>query len=208
MKKLVLVGAGGHCKVMIEAIDRAEYVIAGILDGFAELGTEVCGIPVIGSDEEAEGLLKKGITHAAISLVGNLKLRRELLYKYKKLGFQFPRIIHSAASVSGSAQLGEGAVILAGARVNAEAVIGDYATVNTGAVVEHEVNIGENSHVAPGSILLGGVSVGKDTLVGAGSIVLQMTQIGDGCTIGAGSVVTRSLKAGSTAFGNPARLKE
>ena len=207
-EKIVLVGAGGHCKVLIESLDTDTYEIIGVLDNFVSKGTMINGVPVIGNDASAESLFQAGVHNAAIAIVGNLKIRRTLLDKYTKIGFSFPIIVHPTAHVSSSAQIGKGTAILAGATINAEAKVQDFATVNTGAIIEHEVLVGENSHVAPGAILLGASQVGADAMVGAGSIVLQQKKIGNSCTVGAGSIVLRNVADAKTVYGNPAQEKE
>lgn len=207
-EKVVLVGAGGHCKILIESIDRNIYEIVGILDNNLKKGTEIAGIPVIGDDHDAKAFYDSGICNAVIAIVGNLKIRRMLLEQYREIGFSFPRILHPSSCISSSAQVGEGVAVLAGAYVNAEAIVQDFATINTGAVVEHEVLIGENSHIAPRATLLGAGRVGKDTMVGAGSIILQQVIIGEQCTIGAGSIVLKNVRDRKMVYGNPAKEKE
>lgn len=207
-EKVVLVGAGGHCKILIDSLDRNLYEIVGILDNTFEEGTMISGIPVIGDDNEAKSLFDLGVRNAVVTIVGNLKIRRKLLEQYKKIGFLFPRILHPTAHISPSAKIGEGVTVLAGVYINAEAEVQDFVTINTGAIVEHEVVIGENAHIAPRVTLLGASRVGKDTMVGAGSVVLQQVVIGDKCTVGAGSIVLKNVNATETVYGNPAKEKE
>lgn len=204
-EKVLLIGAGGHCKIIIECLDLQKYEIVGILDNFVPNGTHICGIPVIGSDEDAEKLYKNGIRLAVVTIVGNLEIRRCILNKYRKIGFQFPNIIHEACRISPSARIGEGVVILANVCVNAEAKVGDFVTLNTGSIIEHEVSIGENSHIAPGAILLGASQIGCNTMIGAGATVLQQIYIGNECKIGAGSVVLHNIEDKKTVYGIPAK---
>lgn len=206
-EKVIFVGAGGHCKILIESLDKNQYDIVGIIDGFSRKGSEVAGVSVIGSDEDAEHIFASGVHNAVISIVGNLKLRRKLLDKYRKIGFFFPNIIHPTAHISSSVRIGNGAAILAGACINAEAELRDFVTVNTGAIIEHEVLVDENSHVAPGAILLGACKIGKETMIGAGSIVLQQTKVGNNSMVGAGSVVLRDVTDEAIVYGNPAKEK-
>jgi len=207
-EKIVLVGAGGHCKILLESLNRRRYEIVGILDNNSVNDSVIGGIPVIGRDCDAEALFCSGVHNAVITLVGDLQTRRKLLEQYKKIGFSFPTILHPSAYISSSAYIGEGAVVLAGAYVNAEAKVQDFATVNTGAIIEHDSIVGENAHIAPGAILLGASQVGKDSLLGAGSTVLQQITVGEGCTVGAGSIVLKDVKDNKTVYGNPAREKE
>jgi sugar O-acyltransferase (sialic acid O-acetyltransferase NeuD family) len=207
-EKVVLVGAGGHCKVLIECLDRNLYEIIGILDNKTKIGSEIIGISVIGDDNDAKLLFGSGVHNAVIAIVGNLKVRKKLLDKYKEIGFSFPVIRHPSACISSNAKLGEGVAILSGAHINTGAIVQNFVTINTGAVVEHDVVIGDNSHIAPRVTLLGASRVGNDTMIGAGSVVLQQVIIGNRCTVGAGSIVLKNIKDGKTVYGNPAREKE
>lgn len=204
-ENVLLIGAGGHCKIIIESLDTEKYVLKGILDSYAPKGTYICGIPVIGTDDDAKWFYEQGIHFAVVAIVGDLKLRRMLLDKYQRIGFRFPMIVHKTCNISPSAQIGEGVTLLANSCVNAEAKLDNYVTVNTGAIVEHEVCIGENSHIAPGAVLLGRSKIGKETMIGAGSTILQQVEVGDGCTVGAGSVVLTDIKKNNIAYGNPAK---
>lgn len=204
-EQLVLIGAGGHCKVIIESINTEKYCIKGILDNFVPAGSYVCGIPVLGTDEEAPGIYASGTSLAVIALVGNLKIRKKIINHYQKIGYQFPNVIHKSCRISPSAQIGAGLTILANACINAEARLDDFVTVNTGAVIEHETTVGCNSHIAPRAVLLGASQIGKNTMVGSGAIVLQQVHIGDDCVIGAGSIVLKDVNNRKTVCGNPAK---
>ena len=206
-KQVVLVGAGGHCKVIIDSIDLEKYKIMGILDNFIPVGTCIYNIPVIGTDDDAENLYNRGVAFSIITVVGNLKIRRKLLERYRNIGFKIPNIVHRSCCISPRAQIGEGVTLLANVCINAEAKLENYVTVNTGEIVEHEVHVSENSHIAPGAVLLGSSQIGRDTMIGAGAVILQQKCIGDYCQIGAGSVVLKNVETGKTVYGNPAREK-
>ncbi|WP_148409062.1 acetyltransferase [Murimonas intestini] len=206
-KNVVLIGAGGHCKILIESLDKEKYEIIGILDERTYKGTLICNVPVIGTDKDAEEIFANGTHYAVITVVGNLQLRKILIKKYRKIGYQFPNIVHKTCRISESVTLGNGVTLLANSCINAEAKLEDFVTINTGAIVEHEVSVGENSHIAPGTILLGGSQIGKNTMIGAGSVILQQLKIGNDCSIGAGSIVLKSIADGKTAYGNPAKEK-
>lgn len=205
-EKLILVGGGGHAKIILDSMDRSRYEVIGILDAFLSVGTKISGIPVLGGDAMAEDLYKNGVHDAIITTVGNGELFRKLIAKYKGVGFFIPGIMHPKSHVSESASLGEGVSLLVNSCVNTEANIGAYVTINSNAVVEHECIVGEGTHIAPCSVLLGGCRVGKYCLIGAGSVVLPQIRVGDNCIVGAGSIVTKDLPDGAMAYGNPARI--
>ena len=116
-------------------------------------------------------------------------------------------LVHPTAYVSPTAEIGQGVYIGPKAVVHAFANVGNHAIINSGAIVEHECVIGENSHIAPGAVLGGNVRVGRDTLVGIGSRVLPGIQVGAGATVGGGATVVRTVVAGSTVVGVPARTR-
>ena len=142
-----------------------------------------------------------------IVAVGDNKIRRILQERVKNAGFRVAHLIHPSAVVSGSAQIGEGAVVMPNAVINARAVVSEGAIINTGAIIEHDCVIGDFAHISPNAALAGGVIVGQNTHVGIGSCVVQCVKIGANCVIGAGSVVVRDIADGSVAYGNPAKVR-
>lgn len=202
---IVVVGAGGHCKVVLDSLCDEHFNRVTIVDAVLPSGSTFQGIAVAGDDKQASGLLHQGYSHYFVALLGNMKLRTTLIDLYESLGFQPTTIIHESATVSNWATLEEGVLVGPKAVVNAGAHVGKHATVNTGSIVEHDARIGSFAHVAPGSIVLGGASVGEQSFVGAGTVVFPQCSIGDECTIGAGSTVNRAIAHGVTAFGSPAR---
>ena len=206
-KKIVLLGAGGHCRVVIEACQANGFEVVGILDANIAKGTKIMGIPVLGDDSLAQELFATGVRFMAVSIVGNLELRSRLLSTYADMGFEFPSFVCKAAHLSEYAEISdEGVLIQPGTIVNAEAVVGAHATLNTGCLVEHQATVGCNSHIAPRSMLLGFSSVGDRTMIGAGAIILPSVSVGNDCIVGAGSVVLQDVPSGMVVAGNPAKV--
>ncbi|MBP0494681.1 acetyltransferase [Roseomonas indoligenes] len=202
--RVVIVGAGGHAKVIIEALQAAGFPPPlGLVDPHPP-GPLVLGVPVLGGDERLEALRAEGAVAAVVALGGN-GLRLRVGNKLAALGYALPAVIHPAAQVSPSAFVAEGAVIMARACLGPDARIGRLAIVNTNAVVEHDNVLGEAAHVAPGCALAGNVTVGDRALVGAGSAVRPGITIGADAVIGAGSAVVRDVPAGIRVGGAPAR---
>ena len=208
MKKIILIGGGGHCKVVIESIlSQKHYSIAGIIDLQKKAGKKTLGVPVIGEDSELSSFFKKGIRNCFIALgsAGKPGLRIKLYGLGKKIGFKFPNIIHPAANLSAFAILGEGNYVGPLAVINAGARLGNNCIINTASIVEHDCLISDFVHLAPAVALSGGVSVGAGTHVGIGSVVIQNVKIGKNSIIGAGSIVTGDIESNVIAFGNPAK---
>ena len=205
MKKfrVVGIGAGGHSKVMIDAVLLTkDYRIVGLLDKDSSMhGHRIFGIPVLG-DESKLSTIRVGGFFVGL---GDMKTRRAV---YTRLSPCLVPIIviHPSSVVAWSARIGKGCTILAGVIVNAEADLGANVLVNTRAVVEHDCVVGEHTHIAPGAILLGGVRIGEEAFIGAGSVIREGISIGSCAVVGAGSVVINDVPEGAVVAGNPAHL--
>jgi len=206
MTKLLLIGAGGHCKVVIDALSRLKHFkVAGIIDLPQKSGELISGIPVTGTDRDLGLFYRRGIRHCHISVgsIGSPALRIKLWKQAAAAGFAFSTIISRHAIVSGTCTIGDGSFVAPGAVINAGAKVGSNCIINTAAVIDHDCVIGDFTHVAPGAVLGGGVSVGKFSHIGTGSSLMQYVTIGKKTVIGMGSVVTKSFGDNLTAFGCP-----
>jgi sugar O-acyltransferase (sialic acid O-acetyltransferase NeuD family) len=207
--RVVGLGAGGHAKVVLDALRAAGgYDVVGLTDPRRELwGSTLLGVPVLGDDDELARQYDHGVSHAFIGLGGASDTRpRQRLHEFARArGFDVVSVVHPAAVVSPSARIGPAATLLATAVVNAEAEIGENVIVNTGAIVEHDCRLGDHVHVATGARLASGVTVEENAHIGAGATVLQEISIGSGSVVGAGAVVTRDVEPGIVVAGVPAR---
>lgn len=212
MTRVVLLGAGGHARVVIELLRAAGgFELDGALDPRRELwGTEVDGVPVLGGDELLPERREAGVTGAAVALGGarDTSPRRRLYELVLSTGLRPVAAVHPAAIVSPSAIVGDGPTIMASAVVGAAARLGDNVLVNTGAIIEHDCVIAAHAHVATGARLAGGVSVGEGAHVGLGACVNEGVRIGAGATVGSGAVVVRDVQPGAVVAGVPARPLE
>jgi len=206
-QKVLLIGGGGHAKVIIDAMRCGRYGIAGIIERSQDkIGMIICGIPVIGTDKDLPRFLKQGIKKAVIAIghMGDGSVRHQMAQELQDMGFRLPVITHPKAIISPFARIGDGTVVFAGAVINAGARIGENCIINTASVVEHDVILGAGAHLAPRAVLAGGVNVGEDTMLGMGSCVLQKKTIGKRCIIGAGSVVIHDVCDDEIVVGVPA----
>ena len=205
-KKIILIGGGGHSKVVIsQLIKLPDFEIFGIIDNYKSIGTSIGGIKVVGKDEDLKSFYKKGITYALVT-VGSIKenmKRYELFNKAKKIGFKFPFVISSHSTVNESVSIDEGTVLMPGCIVNVDASIGKNCIINTAAVIEHDCRIGNHCHIAPGAHLSGSIEIGDMSLVGIGSTIIQGIKIGENVTVGAGSVIRKDIQDNMIAIGNP-----
>lgn len=204
--RLVLLGAGGHARVVLDAARLAGWTIDGLIDRDAS-GREIDGARVLGDDMALGKLRKRGATHAVVA-VGSVRpgaLRAELFARLVSAGLEPAVIVHPSATISGSASVGRGSVVLAGAIINPGAVVGRNVIVNTGAVVEHDSVVGDDVHLSPRSVLGGNVTVEAGAHVGIGAVVIQGLTIGAGALVAAGATVVDNVPPGTTVLGVPAR---
>lgn len=207
MKKIVLLGAGGHCKVIIDILNSTnKYEIAGITD--KSIKGNVLNIPIIGDDNVLPKLYREGVEYAFIGLgaLSNMNIRNLLYSQLKKIGFKLPVLIHKAAVVSPYSHVSDGTCVMAGAIINPGADIGENCIINTGSVIEHDCKVGHNTHISPNAAVAGRVTIGSNTHIGIGSSIIQGITIGNNVTIGAGAVVISNIEDNSLAVGIPAKV--
>lgn len=212
---LVLLGAGGHAKVLLSLIRAAEMEVVGVCDPtLAVRGTkEWRGIKVLGDDEALNAInpnsvgLVNGIGHLVASIA-----RRTVFERFKEKGFSFPVLVHPAAWVDQSSLLNEGVQVMAGAVIQADVTVGVNSIINTGASVDHDCYLGSHIHVAPGATICGHVCLSDLVFVAAGATIIQAINVGESAIIGAGATVVRNLGPGQTLLGasmrNITQIKE
>ena len=199
---LILLGAGGHAKVLLSLIRATGARIAGVCDPALAGTRDWRGVPVLGDDSALARF-----DPAKVSLINGIgqlhgsNTRRKVYDRFKAAGFEFPPQIHPTAWVNESASVGEGVQIMAGAVVQPDVQLGDNTIVNTGATIDHDCLIGRDVHIAPGVTLCGGVRVADRCLIASGATVTQGISVGAGATIGAGVTLVRDLPAGEVVIG-------
>jgi len=202
---LLIIGSGGHSKVVVEAL-------------YSNYGDKL--IHIVDHDKLRQGELllskykigllndwtnKDALFHTAIG--SNIE-RRVISSKALSEGKVFFNIIHNQSLVSKSAVLASGIFIAAKTIIAAESRIQDGCIINHSSIIDHDCLIGEYSHIAPNVTLGGGVQIGNDCLIGAGAVILPNIKIGNGTTVGAGSVITKNISDNQTIIGNPGRSKK
>lgn len=200
---LVIIGSGGHAKVVIEVAQSLGHTIVGCT-GHDTHGDGVLGVPYIGNDDELVSLVSSGVKKAFVAL-GDNKRRDTAAERAVALGFELVTLVSPHAHISPSSRIGAGSLIMPGAILNASAIIERLVIINTGATVDHDCIVSDCAHIAPGAHLSGGVQIGKRVLVGTGTAIIPQITVGHDTTVGAGSVVVKHLPAHCVAFGNPAR---
>jgi len=204
---LLVYGASGHAKVILDILERAgQHPIVGLLDDNVRLrGTGFFGYPVLGGGDLLSEHRYRG--HQLVIAVGDNHARQKIARQIGRLGgYEFALAIHPSAQIARGVQIGSGTVIMANVAINSDAVIGQHAIINTGATIDHDCVIGDFVHVSPGTHLAGNVHVGALTHLGVGVSAIPGVKIGTASIIGAGAVVLNDIPEGVTAVGVPARV--
>ncbi|XCP85328.1 acetyltransferase [Roseburia hominis] len=201
MRKLVIIGASGHGKVVADIAVRNGYDEIVFLDD-NESVKECSDYPVVGKSEEA--VYQKCDVIVAI---GDASIRQRIQKKLEYVGVQIATLIHPDAVIAEFVKIGIGTVVMAGAVINPETTIGKGCIINTCSSVDHDCVIGDYVHISIGAHVAGTVNVGERTWIGAGVTVSNNVSICGDCMIGAGAVVIRNISKAGIYLGVPAEEK-
>jgi sugar O-acyltransferase (sialic acid O-acetyltransferase NeuD family) len=206
---LIVLGGGGHARVLMEALARVEARVLGFTDPHPPAGApRPC--PWLGDDTILQGhppgsvLLVNGIGGT-----GDNRPRKRVFEHWRARGYGFATVLHPAAVIANQGvALGQGVQILAGAVVGPGARLGDGVLVNTRAVVEHDCLLADHVHVASGAVVCGGCRIDESAHIGAGAILIQGVSVETGALVAAGAVVTENVESLTLVAGIPAKLKK
>jgi len=198
LRPTVLLGAGGHARVVLALARTLGQPILGVCDPTLKVDGSAHweGLTVLGGDETLSQFRPDEVD--LLLGVGQLvrsNLRANLYYLWSSRGYSFPTLIHPAAWVASDAVLGDGVQIMAGAIIQPGCFLGSNTIINTRATVDHDCQIGADTHIAPGAVLCGGVRIGARTFIGAGTVIIQRVSVGSDAVVGAGVTLKRDLPA-------------
>jgi sugar O-acyltransferase (sialic acid O-acetyltransferase NeuD family) len=197
LKNIILFGAGGHSKAIIDCLIEEGAEIEGIFDDDHDL-VSMNGFSVLGSYDETESPEAQIIVS-----IGDNKTRKKITQNVRH---RFGTAIHPSAVVSKYARIGEGSMIIHGSIVQTGVTIGKHVIINTGASIDHDSKLGDFVHVSPKACLCASVQVGEGTHVGASATILPGVKVGKWCVIGAGAVVNKDIPNNSVVVGVPAKV--
>jgi len=204
MKQLLILGAGGHGKVIAEVAEASSiWQKITFLDDRYEMLNGTLRWPVLAGIQDSGGFASEYVD--AVVAVGDSAMRLSLIDMLTAQGFRTPSLIHPAAWISPSASVGDGCVVMANATLQTDSELGRGCIVNSGAIVDHDCKLADGVHVCPGASLGGGVHVGAGSWLGIGCSVIQSIRIGKHVTVGAGAAVINDIEDGLTVVGVPAR---
>ena len=203
MKRLALLGASGHGKVVADLAQQLDWQRVEFFDDAWPSLSFNGQWPVVG---DTSVLLAQIAQYDGVLVaIGHCATRWQKHQVLRCAGAQLVSLVHPKASLSNFASLGVGSVLMAGAVVNVDAVLGEACIINTGATVDHDCQLAQAVHISPGANLSGDVRVGAFSWVGVGAAVRHGVRIGSDVMVGAGAVVVKPVADGMTVFGCPAR---
>jgi len=205
LKRLAILGASGHGKVVADTAECCSWQVVEFFDDAWPVQQSNGTWPVIGNTAVLLANLSR--YDGVLVAIGNNRIRQLKLTELRAAGARLFSLIHPAASVSRHARLGSGSVVFAGAVVNADSQVGQGAILNTGCSVDHDCLLGDAVHVSPGARLAGGVRVGDLSWIGIGASLRQLVCVGSNVIVGAGAAVVADVADGLVVVGVPARIQ-
>lgn len=206
MKRLAILGASGHGKVVADIAELSGWDEVIFFDDAWPKIKNNSVWPIKGNTESLLDTIQyyEGVFVA----IGNNEIRLQKLNVFKQKNIPLPPIIHPHAIVSRYAKINDACVICAGAVVNADVSIGFGSILNTGCSVDHDCVLAEAAHISPGTNLAGGTVIGQCAWIGIGVVTRQLITVGSNAVIGAGSVVVKDVAPNTVVVGNPAKILE
>ena len=207
-EKIIIVGAGGHAKVLLNALQLSSATVLGLTDADpSKHGSTILGCPVLGDDTIIDAY-DYNVVRLIIGIgsTGPGSARQGAFEHFQAKGFAFSNCVHPSASVAPDVKLSSGSQIMAGAVVQPSCEIGVNSIINTNASIDHDCRIGAHVHIAPGAVLSGSICVAHKAHIGIGASIIQGINIGEAAMVAAGATVIHDVPARSRVGGTPAHV--
>ena len=193
---MILYGASGHAKVILDICYKNSVPVTSILD-------DNKNIKFLNDHKVFQLNEVKDSNESFIISVGDNKTRKKIV---DRNNFSYMSAIHPQAVIDSTSFIDFGSVVMAGVIINASTKIGKHGIINTSATVDHDCILEDFVHISPNATICGGINIGEGTQVGAGAVIIPNLKIGKWCKIGAGAVVITDVPDGATVVGNPGRI--
>ncbi|WP_158976800.1 acetyltransferase [Cellulophaga sp. L1A9] len=209
MKKVIVFGASGHAKVIIDILEKQnQYDIFGLIDSYKPKDALLFDYKILGSEDDLLALVKEHTIYGIIVAIGDNCTRKIITHKIQEVcpDLHFINAIHPNAILGKNVVLGAGTVVMPGAIINSDSKIGNSCIVNTNASVGHDSILNDFSSISPGVKMGGNLRLGFCSAISIGATVIENITIGDNTIIGAGAVVTKNFPNCIVAYGSPAKI--
>ena len=207
MKNIVIIGSGGHAKVIIDIVEKeGKYNIVGLLDKNCN-NRKTLGYYIIGNEESLPHIIEKHNISGGIVAIGDNFIRSKIVENVKEIypRFKFVVAIHPESILAKDVSIGEGTVVMASSIINPSCTIGNHCIINTSSSIDHDSIMEDYSSIAPGATTGGNVQIGRFSSISIGVTVIHNVHIGKHSVIGAGSTVLKNIGSFKIAYGLPAR---
>ncbi|HHZ0526524.1 TPA: acetyltransferase [Escherichia coli] len=200
-KKLIIIGAGGFAKAVIDSLDHNEYAFEGFVDSLKSGMHQ--GYPIVGHSLSDISLPTEYYYFIAI---GDPDDRALWLSQIRDLKLETINVIDKTAIVSTRSSIGTCIYIGKMAIVNCDSQLEDGVVINTRALIEHGNHISYCTNISTNVVLNGDVYVGEKSFIGSCTVVNGQIKIGSSTIVGSGSVVIRNIPNNVVVAGTPTRL--
>ena len=198
-KPVIILGAGGHAKVLADSLNCSGYKILGFVTPDIKPGSCFYNYKVLGDDSIVAKYLPSDVILAnGIGALPYKTLRWDLAMKFRDKGYCFVTIVHPSAIIAENVVLEEGVQVMSGSVIQTDVKIGCDTIINTGALIDHDCSIANNCQVSPGAILSGSVVVKKNSYIGIGAKILQQVKINENSVVASGTLVCKDVPVGVT----------
>ncbi len=207
-KKVIIVGASGYSKVIIDIFEKEnKYQIVGLVDTNRKIGEDILDYKVIGKEEDLDHLVSKNTNCEVFIAIGDNWIRKKVKDKIIKINpnINFATTIHPSAQIGKKVIIGKGTAIMAGAIINSDSKIGDFSIINTKASIDHDCTMSNFSSLAPNATTGGSVSIGEFSVISIGTTIKHGISIGKHSIIGAGALLMNNCNDNLIMYGKPAK---
>lgn len=209
MKKILLIGASEHAKVVMDIVEKeGRFEILGLIDTYKPAGEEIFGYKILGAEDTLANLFKEEKVCGGIITIGDNWMRSQVAERIHSLAPDFPFVtaIHPSAVLGRGVEIGAGTVVMAGVVINSDCRIGMHCIVNTQSSIDHDCEAGDFASLAPGVVTGGKVSIGKFSAISLGAKIIHGVNIGGQTVLGAGAIAVKDIPSYCVAYGVPARV--